>query len=91
MGKACRGALGNMGGLDDKKITRIKQLAEEYGGTRLILFGSILENPSDARDIDLACDGIPGWKLYEFAAKIEDELRVPFDVMPLSPSNRFTR
>lgn len=80
-----------MGPLDDKKTTRIKQLAEEYGGTRLILFGSILENPSDARDIDLACDGIPGRKLYEFAAKLEDELRVPFDVMPLSPSNRFSR
>lgn len=77
--------------LDDKKITRIRQLAKEYGGTRLILFGSILDNPSEARDIDLACDGITGWKLYEFAAKLEDELRMPFDVIPLSPSNRFTK
>lgn len=49
-----------MNSLDDKKIIRIKQLAEGYGGTRLILFGSTLENPSEARDIDLACDGIPG-------------------------------
>jgi uncharacterized protein len=77
--------------LDDKNIARIRELAKSYGGTRLILFGSALDNPSEARDIDLACDGISGWKLYEFAAKLEDELRTPFDVIPLSPPNRFTR
>ncbi|MCX7965285.1 MAG: hypothetical protein N2596_01470 [Syntrophorhabdaceae bacterium] len=76
--------------LDEKIITRIKQLAESYGGNRLILFGSALHNPSEARDIDLACDGIPGWKLYEFAAKLEDELQTPVDVIPLSPPNKFT-
>jgi len=76
--------------LDDVKIARIKQLAESYGGTRLILFGSAVDNPSEARDIDLACDGIQGWKLYEFAAKLEDELRTSVDVIPLSPPNRFT-
>jgi predicted nucleotidyltransferase len=77
--------------LDSTNIDRIKQLARSYGSTRLILFGSALDNPSEAQDIDLACDGIKGWKLYEFAAKLEDELRIPFDVIPLSPSNRFTK
>ncbi len=77
--------------LDEASIAFIRKLAKEYGGTRLILFGSILHNPSKARDIDLACDGISGWKLYEFAAKLEDELRMTFDVIPLSPSNRFTK
>lgn len=77
--------------LDDKKITRIRLSAEKYGGTRLILFGSILENQSEARGIDLACDDLPGGKLYEFEVKLGDDLRVLFDVIPLSPSNRFTR
>lgn len=76
--------------LDDESIVRIRQLAKGYGGTRLILFGSVLDNPSEAKDIDLACDGISGWKLYEFAATLEDELRLPIDVIPLSPPNRFT-
>ncbi len=76
--------------LDNADIERIRQLAKSYGSTRLILFGSALENPPEARDIDLACDGIPGWKLYEFAARLEDELKVMFDVVPLSPPNRFT-
>ncbi len=56
----------------------------------LSFFGSIVDSPSEARDVDIACDGIPGWKLYEFAAKLEDELRIPFDVIPLSPANRLT-
>jgi len=77
--------------LDDKNIARIKQLAESYGGKRLILFGSALDNPSEARDIDLACDGISGWKLYEFAARLEDELRTSVDVIPLSPPSRLTK
>ena len=69
---------------------RIKEMAQSYGATRVILFGSAVENPESARDIDIACDGIEGWKLYELAARLEDELQTPFDVVPLSPPNRFT-
>jgi predicted nucleotidyltransferase len=72
-------------------IKRIKELAKAYGATRLILFGSAVDMPKKARDIDIACDGIPGWKLYEFAAKVEDELKVSLDIVPLSPPTRFTR
>lgn len=76
--------------VDATKIDRIIELAKSYGATRLILFGSAMETPQKARDIDLACDGVPGWKLYELAAKIEDELDVPLDIVPLTPSTRFT-
>jgi hypothetical protein len=47
--------------------------------------------PKKAKDLDLACDGIPGWKLYEFAARVEDELKLPLDIVSLSPPTRFTR
>jgi predicted nucleotidyltransferase len=77
--------------VDATKIDRIIQLAKNYGATRLILFGSAMETPQSARDIDIACDGVPGWKLYELAAKIEDELDIPLDIVPLTPSNRFTQ
>lgn len=39
----------------DRAIT----LAKAYGATRLILFGSALVQPQQARDLDLACDGAP--------------------------------
>ena len=77
--------------LDKITIERIKALAKAYGATRLILFGSAVSNPEKARDIDLACDGISGWKLYELAARLEEELRIPMDLIPLNPQNRFTR
>jgi predicted nucleotidyltransferase len=77
--------------LDKKTLERIKALAKAYGATRLILFGSAVSNPEKARDIDLACDGISGWKLYELAARLEEELRIPMDLIPLNPQNRFTR
>ena len=80
-----------MAHVDATKIDRIIRLAKVYGATRLILFGSSVESPQTARDIDLACDGVPGWKLYELAAKIEDELNVPLDIVPLTPSPRFTQ
>lgn len=76
---------------DSSRIEKIVQLAKAYGATRLILFGSALESPHTARDIDIACDGVSGWKLFELAAKIEDELDIPLDIIPLTPVTRFTQ
>lgn len=73
-----------------KQLNRILILAKQYKVSRLILFGSFLENDNEANDIDLACDGITGWKLYELASKMEDELNISIDLIPLTPSNRFT-
>ena len=77
--------------IEQSKIDRIVELARTYGATKLILFGSMVKTPLIARDIDIACDGVPGWKLYELAAKIEDELDVPLDIIPFRPSTRMTR
>ena len=74
-----------------QQFEKITALARNYGATSLILFGSALDDPESARDIDLACDGVPGWKLYELAARLEEELHVPLDLIPLSPANRFTK
>lgn len=71
----------------DKAIT----LARAYGATRLVVFGSALSQPQQARDLDLACDGVVGWKLYELGARLEEELHIPLDLVPLTPSTPFTR
>ena len=73
------------------QIQKIITMAKAYGAVRLILFGSSLDTPEEARDIDLACDGVAGWKLYELAARLEEELHAPLDIVPLSPQTRFTR
>ncbi len=77
--------------MDQALIEKIIDFAKKYGATRLILFGSALERPEDARDIDIACDGIQGWKLYEMAARLEEELGAPLDIVPLNPPTRFTK
>lgn len=73
------------------ELEKIISLAKGYGATRLILFGSALEAPEIARDIDLACDGITGWKLYALAARLEEEINSSLDIIPLTPPTRFTR
>ncbi|MEW6238184.1 MAG: DNA polymerase III subunit beta, partial [Candidatus Omnitrophota bacterium] len=75
--------------LDQVLIDRMIELAKFYGATRLILFGSALNNPEKARDIDLACD-IPGWDFFAYGAKLEDEFLIPIDLVPLTPPNPFT-
>ena len=77
--------------LDQARIKRMVELAKNFGATRLILFGSQTEMHQQARDVDLACDGVPGWKLFELAAKIEEELEIPLDIIPLTPPSRFTQ
>jgi predicted nucleotidyltransferase len=74
-----------------EQFDKISATAKSYGVTRLFLFGSALDNLETARDIDLACDGVAGWKLYELAARLEEDVNVPLDLVPLTPSNRFTQ
>lgn len=56
-----------------------------------MLFGSALENPAAARDLDLACAGVPGWRFFELSAALEALLGVPLDIVPLDPPTAFTR
>ena len=73
------------------RLELAKQIALESGATRLIVFGSGVESPETARDLDLACAGVDGWKLYELGARLEQALRVPLDLVPLEPPSKFTR
>lgn len=77
--------------IQKEQLDRAIALAKAYGATRLIIFGSAATAPERARDLDLACDGVAGWKFYELAARLEEELRIPLDLIPLSPPTRFTR
>jgi predicted nucleotidyltransferase len=77
--------------LKEADIKKIISVAKSFGATRIILFGSAVEKPDEARDLDLAFDGVPGWKLFELGARLEEELKVPLDIVSLYPPNRFTR
>ena len=78
-------------GITQSQIERCIVLAKEFGIKKLILFGSAMDDPEKARDLDLACDGLPGWKIFEFGAKVEEELHILVDIVPLNPTTRFTQ
>ncbi len=77
--------------ITQEKLNQCIELVKEYGGTKLLLFGSFLEDPENANDLDLACDGVWGWKIFELGARLEELMRMPVDLIPLSPPTRFTR
>ena len=65
--------------------------AHEYGATELILFGSTLDPAATPRDIDLACRGVLGWKIFGLGRALEDRLDMPVDLVPLDEPSRFGR
>jgi predicted nucleotidyltransferase len=67
------------------------ETAREYGATELFLFGSALDHDITPRDLDFACRGVDGWKLFSFGAALEERLRVPVDLVPLDTPTRFGR
>ncbi len=74
-----------------EELNKVIAISRSYGATRLILFGSGSKSLQSARDLDLACEGVLGWKLFDLGARLEDELGIPIDIIPLQPSSRFTR
>ena len=77
--------------IQPQQIEKAIALAKDFGATRLVLSGSALVDLAQAHDLDLACDGVDGWELYELGARIEEELNTPLDLVPLSPPTRFSR
>jgi uncharacterized protein len=73
-----------------RDLDRVIDHAREFGAQRVILFGSALDSPETARDLDIGAD-IPGADLFIFAGELEHMLAMPVDVIPLDPPSRFSR
>lgn len=69
----------------DEHIETAKAIARRYGATRMVIFGSAVDDPESARDLDLAIEGVDGWTIWTVAAEIEESLDIPVDVIPLDP------
>lgn len=63
----------------------VSRLAAKYGAQRVYLFGSYARGDMNSgSDIDLRIDkgSIRGWELAGLLVDLEDELRVPVDLIP---------
>ena len=77
--------------IDQTTVERCAEIARSFGATRLILFGSSLESPETARDLDLACEGVEGWDIFRLGAQLEESLGTRVDLIPLRADDRFSR
>ncbi len=73
------------------QIDRAVAVARRYGARRVLLFGSALDDPATARDLDLAVEGVEGWDFFGMSAEMEREAEVLLDVIPLDQDTWFTR
>jgi uncharacterized protein len=72
---------------EEEKNTIIR-CSKKYGVSTVVLFGSSLEK-DNARDIDLAVDGIEPVLFFKFFGELIKELPKPVDLVDLSYKSLF--
>ena len=77
--------------ITEDQIDQAVRIAREHGATRVVLFGSALDRPAQARDLDLAVEGVGGWDFFGLGAQLDRALGLPVDLVPLDPPTPFSR
>jgi predicted nucleotidyltransferase len=77
--------------MNQSTIDQCAEVARSFGVKKLILFGSALRSPDAAQDLDFACEGLGGWDLFRFGAKLGEALHKRVDVVPLRVDDRFSQ
>ena len=67
----------------------IQAICQKYGAKRALLFGSSLDACREARDIDLAVEGILPQDFFRFYGELMFALSKPVDVVDLSGQSKF--
>lgn len=78
------------GMITDTDRAVIVDLAERYGVGKVLLFGSGALPQTEARDIDLAVEGISPKDFFGFYAELLLGLSKPVDLIDLSRDSAFT-
>jgi uncharacterized protein len=75
--------------MNENIINAINSIAAEYKVKRLVLFGSAVSSFDEARDIDIACEGITGKSFLRFGAKLEELFNKTVDLVRIEENSRF--
>lgn len=75
--------------IDEKDKKTIETIARKYRVSRLLLFGSSLQDTPENRDIDIAVEGINDKDFYAFYGELLYSLSKPVDVVDLSKKSKF--
>jgi predicted nucleotidyltransferase len=71
---------------------RIVDIGRRFNASCILLFGSSAREEADApsRDIDLAVEGVPASRFFEFYGELMFALAKPVDLVDLSRRSKFT-
>lgn len=64
-----------------ERMTRAVDALQRMGARRVLLFGSAVESPDSARDVDLAVEGIPLNRLLDAEVAVQEILGEPTDMV----------
>lgn len=65
----------------DAELEQAVGILRSFGAKRVLLFGSYARDPANARDIDLAAEGIPLNCIWKADGEISEILHVPCDLV----------
>jgi predicted nucleotidyltransferase len=72
-----------------KDIEKGIEILRESGARKVLIFGSAADNPDNARDLDLACEGVAPENFLLTVGRLLDELSISVDLIDLSNNNPF--
>ena len=64
-----------------ERLPQAVDILKKMGAHKIILFGSAVDKPRQARDIDLAVAGIPLSKILDADVAVHDILKYPTDLI----------
>lgn len=68
----------------ENELEKIVALSKRYGAKKVILFGSCLEDPSKAHDIDIAVSGISDREFFSYYGQLSMEMADEIDIVDLN-------
>jgi predicted nucleotidyltransferase len=77
--------------ISQTQIDACVAVAKRYGATRVLLFGSAKDDPANARDIDLVCEGVADRSFVRMGAEMDRAAGVPVDVVDAADDTPFSR
>ena len=73
----------------EERMLRAVNALKEFGARRVLLFGSYLDAPERANDVDLAVEGIPLNRLLDADVAVCEILEVPMDLISREENPEF--
>lgn len=67
---------------------KIVEISKKYGISRVFIFGSNLNESTEANDIDIAVEGLRGADFFKFYGELIFSLSKPVDVVDLSNKSK---